>query len=915
MKDLNKFKKSLFPYLQSKGIDIKKNPIFCINPDHSNTKTEAMIIYDDGFKCMGSCGITGDIYDAAGLFIGSKDLNEQYAEVERTLTGFNEAEIKAIKKPAFKADPKSIKEFENLILNHGGREKGVTAFLKQRGYKEPLIQKMKGYYGYWCGINEAKKIVDELTLFKAGIPEKAWYKSGVVCKLATGYKLMWYGTDREGKNFSCQKRNSTAAKTFPAPYTTNELTGTIHITEAETSAISMRASGFKQVYSSGSVNGITKYNVNLLSKVQNIIFVYDGDSAGRYYSGLDEYLIDKKTGDKKQPKSIPKKIFDSGYTGQIHAVRLQEDSDADDFIRAGKVTELQELIKNAVEIEAEKSTPPPDVKDEESEDTEIIAPFQFLGFDDRNYYVLPKNQQIPIRIGRGENVIKNWLFEIASKKWWLNEFSSKKEEGDDIKTSFNRSDAIDWLRTESYKVGIFDDNRIKGVGVHIDNGSIVLNTGRNLKIGNNKFINYEEWKGDNFYIRSKKTFEIKNKAWTTKEGVNLWNQLNTFKFEKKIDYIAVAGYLTLAPFSGVLFRRPAIWLTAAPGTGKTFLIEEIIGPAVGGDKFPLITEGLSSEAYIRQNLKKDAIPVIIDEFEAHNKLEKMLIKSVIKLNRSSYGDKKSGKGSTGHDPVDFNLKSMFCFGSVSTTLDNEADRSRIHVCRMKASTGICKAPSDYDGLRSRIFKSLKKILDDIEEIKLIITGIGLSNRMADTYSPLIAGAWNMISDEKIGAGKNPEFIKYFEEAIYELKTEDQIKDEDRIIERILQQRIRIDSQQELTIAEMLTFRRKDITDENDLNYDIVRKDDSILHDDRIQRYGIRRYYSKEKFKKEVIAFAINSPDIAKILENTPFSEYKEVLQRNEAVIEKSFNTRIAGVPSKSIIFDWKEFEKKYLKAD
>ncbi len=909
MKDLEKFKDYLLPYLQAKKIDVSKNPIFCFNPDHNNIHTESMTIYNNHFKCLGGCGISGDIYDACKILTGITDLNEQFLEVERTIKGFNESDIKPIKRLKTIIDKKASEKIESYMLNHGGREKGTIAFLKERGYSPEIIDKMKIKFGYWPGSEQGEKTFDALTLRKAGIPEFTWYHSGVVIKLHSGFKLFWYGRDKEQK-YGCQKMNSLSASAFPSPFTKVGIKGTVIITEAELSTLSMRAAGIKNVFSSGSVQGITKINANLLEKCDKIILAFDGDNPGQYMSGLAKTLINKKTGKETTPQTTPDKIYIAGFSGKIYAANLPDGKDPDDLVRSGDIKQLKEIIKSSIFIEKPdiKKKPPAEKKNKDPDK----IPFRFLGFDHRYYYFYPDKQQIVLTVGRGDNSLKNFLFEIADKDFWFSRFLVEAEIKGQLKTFFDKAAAMEWIRAESIKKGLFDPNKIKGVGAHLDNNKIIINTGTQIKTSSNKFIAFDVFEGENIYVRSKRRFSISGKPWSEKEGVFLWNQINTFSFEQKLDLICVLGFIVLSPFSGILYRRPSIWITAASGIGKSFLLEEFMLPGSGGENLCLNTEGLSSEAYIRQSLKKDAVPVFIDEFEAHEKKDKMLQKSVLKINRSSYGGNTTGKGSTSHDPIEFDLKSMFCFGSVGVAIDVEADESRIHICRLRKNKGQAKKIPDFEGLRVRTFSSLKKILRDIDTCKELLTSNGLSNRIGDTYAPLLCGAWSAISNDPFLKGNNKEFFKFFDFALNELAMKESKNDEDKIIGRLLHQRMRIDTQSELTISEMLTFTRKTNADPDDLNWGKVKNinDNEILYYYEIQRYGLKRYIMKTG--KEVLAISLSSSDISAFLADTPFSEYQEILQRSDLVLYKSFNVRMSGTGTKSIIFDWQKFAKKYL---
>lgn len=905
--NFDKYKNSLKQYLVLKGVNVNLNPTNCFNPDHTNNDSPAMQLHDDGFNCH-SCGIKGDIYDACELLTGTTDTVQQYKEVERTLTGFNvDSDFPEIKKKKeFKPDPAAVKEFESFVRNHPARKKGVQSFLKTRGYSTEVIGKLWDKFGYWPGMSEGEKVISKDKLLTAGIPEKAWFYPGVVVRLNFGYKLMFY---HSGK---CEKRNSLSAKTFPTP--SGKLIGSVLLTEAETSALSMLAVGFENTHSTGGTNGITKYNVDQLLECENITFVYDGDNSGRYFSGLDEYKIDKKTGEKSQPKRPIDKLWDAGFSGTIHAARLPDSSDGDDLVREGNSELLRSLIDEAIIIE-----PSPEEIEEPTEEENFnvvhsstpdkpaekdYIPFHFLGYDDKAYYVLPKTQQIFLKFNRGETSLKNNIFEAAKEDWWLERFSDEITDKDGvIKTIFDKKAALTWFREESYKAGIFDERRIKGVGAHIDGKKILLNSGHDIKICGNGRINFDEWDGHNFYIRSKRDFQVNDKEWTTEEGKNLWNQINTFSFDKKMDKVAVAGYMVLAPFSSILFRRPGIWISAQRGIGKTFLIDELIVPAIGGEDFPIFTEGLSSEAYIRQSLKRDNVPVIIDEFEAQNPKEVAVIKSVLKLNRSSYGGKTMGKGSASHEAVDFHLRSMFCFGSVNVVMDNDADRSRIHVCRMKESNGICRPPRDFDGLRARTFSKLPKIIEDIDICKTLVMESGLSNRVADTYSPFLVGLWNMVSDLPFldKAEPSEKIVNFIVDSMNELLGKHSTDDEDRIMERILQERIRINPTDEMTIAQML-----------DIEMDI--QTSKFEHDATLEKYGIRRFKSRVT-REWYIAFSKRSASLSAILRDTPFHDYEEILKRNRFLFSEDTNVKMAGGQNKSVLLDWKGFKEFYLGGD
>ena len=124
-------------------------------------------------------------------------------------------------------------------------------------------------------------------------------------------------------------------------------------------------------------------------------------------------------------------------------------------------------------------------------------------------------------------------------------------------------------------------------------------------------------------------------------------------------------------------------------------------------------------------------------------------------------------------------------------------------------------------------------------------------------------------------------------------------DENKILDRIFKERIKVDPSAEFSIAEMLNIKTIDTS-----------KGEVLKYDNNTRRYGLRRYTINEK---DYLAIDTDHPEIKKILRETPFQEYKEILQRHPFVIEKSKVIYMAGKNTRCIIFDWNKLEEKYFK--
>ena len=526
------------------------------------------------------------------------------------------------------------------------------------------------------------------------------------------------------------------------------------------------------------------------------------------------------------------------------------------------------------------------------------APFIFMGHDKNSYYFIPHNQNIALEIRRGNTSLKNNLEEIAPLSFWLEHFMEETKQGPKI----NYDRALDYVRSESHKRGIYDDSALLGVGPHLDeNNEIIINTGRSLQLYGNGEIEYNDYKGELAFVRSRHRFVIDGKAWTKKERKSFLEQVDTFGFEEAIQKICLIGWCVTAPFASLFDFRPHIWVTARKGTGKSHLMENILEPAIG----PFLTkvEGLSTEASIRQATGKDCRPTLIDEFDANNKHDQTLINKVMSLARSAYGGGEIIKGTPSHNAVVFKTKMTFCFSSVKVYFVSAADRSRVVVINMKESPGKMTGAPKMQGLRKMMFDRLFDLIENIRLVKEEILKMGFSERLGDTYAPLIAGYWMIISDKLFM--QDAKFNARMGEILKQISNNETAEDEDSVVDYILSHRVRLDTGETKTIAEMLT----------EMEDGTLGK---LKYDKEIRRLGIRRFEKTIDGEDcEVLAISTSNQNVSKIVEDTAFFKYKDILSRHEAFLhsdEKYPAVYMAGKAERAILLDWAMLEEKYMRV-
>jgi len=530
-------------------------------------------------------------------------------------------------------------------------------------------------------------------------------------------------------------------------------------------------------------------------------------------------------------------------------------------------------------------------------------PFQFLGFDESGYYFLKKTQNVPIKVGRPDSAMKQMIHDLASDDWWMTwpQFVSTSKEGFDY---LNTTAVLEWLRIGSTRKGMFNNEKLLGTGAYKDGDGTVVNTGYAIVTPAGDVSRFEEYEGKLAFVRSPVELVVTATPWTVEDGRFFYNQLKTFGFDQPLAYYAVAGWCAIAPFSAFLFRRPHIWITAKRGMGKTFLIDQIISPLIGED-YVFYTDG-STEAGIRQSLYRDNRPVIMDEFEANKKYDMDTLERILELSRSAYGGKKKVKGSSSQKAISFTLKVMFCFASINVNISNDADRSRIAVCRMTEWIGKMKSIPNPDGLRARMFQKLDEINPNILACHAMMEDAGYEYRTADTYSPLLAGLWMILSDARFPvsldavASLSAPDRRLYDHLVAALpqtaQTEEKRPDEERILEEIFQTRLKLEGGVEKTVAEMLT------------TLDAMQK---IAYDDEVQRFGLKR--CKDRDGVEILAVVHDSKELKAMLKETPFGgSYKEVLKRNPAYMETR-QIHVAKQQMSCIVLRWKDIEERYFK--
>jgi hypothetical protein len=285
-----------------------------------------------------------------------------------------------------------------------------------------------------------------------------------------------------------------------------------------------------------------------------------------------------------------------------------------------------------------------------------------LGYTSEGGYVfLDKGRQILVVVSSAQLLSLQYLVGLAPLRFWAERFPPRKEGA-----SASPWDAGQVLMEECRRAGPFDPRKVRGRGVWLESDRVIVNLGGPVPSGvRNFYLCFEP-----LPLTSVKTFDT----------LRLQNMLKRFVWRNPQDVMLLLGWLAVAPVCGVLAWRPHSFIYGPPNCGKSTIhatASNLLRP------LGLSADGQSSEAGIRQMIKADSRPVIIDEFESDQ--GRSHIAGVIRLARSaSSAESPVLRGTPEGKAMQFALRTTFFFAAVNPSGMSPADATRILLFEMLA---------------------------------------------------------------------------------------------------------------------------------------------------------------------------------------------------------------------------------------
>jgi putative DNA primase/helicase len=468
--------------------------------------------------------------------------------------------------------------------------------------------------------------------------------------------------------------------------------------------------------------------------------------------------------------------------------------------RAAKAIDLYGVTVEPPPAPPEPPAPPPAA---DPPDIPRGQPFVCLGFDEGNYYYQPSSTGQITRIARGNHTETHLLALCPETAYWETLYPAGTRGG------INWTAAKASLFAQQARAGIYDPFRIRGRGAWWDDGRSVLHLGDQLIVdGTSHSVMKPPPSRFNYQRLAAIDLPTDLPLLTDQEGAEILDIASRFLWEVPASGLLLAGWAALAPICGSLSWRPHVWLTASAGSGKSAIIDRFLGTLLHDRA--LWPEGSTTEPAIRQELRADALPVIMDEAESNEQADRKRIQDILALARvaSSSGRGFVGRGGAEGTAQRFVARAMFLLCSISTALKQGADASRFAQLTLRNPSFLPQeqrqahwetldrdltaiiTPEIGHRMLLRSVQLIPVIRDSVAVFRRAAANRFDSQRQGDQYGTLLAGAWSLMNARVATEADAYALIDSNDWVTYREASE--LPDEERCLQYILQHQLRVE---------------------------------------------------------------------------------------------------------------------------
>lgn len=411
---------------------------------------------------------------------------------------------------------------------------------------------------------------------------------------------------------------------------------------------------------------------------------------------------------------------------------------------------------------------PDDAGNDDVEDPRLVDPmhnpyFRCLGYlSGANYFMSVESGQI-FELNASQ-MKPSSLLHLAPRDWWLETFPERANSQGVIKVSWEA--AYSALIEATYRAGVWDPRLQCSQGARLDGRTVVFNTGSRLLVDGANIVPLHDFNGKNCYSVGPKARnpDVINPFTADspepRAYLDLIRKLDWREENRQLAIMALFGWIAIAPICGILKWRPHMWLDGPRGSGKSWVANNLVRPALGDYLVNVLAN--SSESGIRNMLSGRSVPVIFDEAEGDGRDDRARMDAIIRLARHSATESSSvvaqgvaGGGSQRY----YSIASTFLMTSIVPQLEKAADNSRF--ARLKLASGRKHAAFAEEIERPAmelltdefcdrwIGRMVTRAKDYHKTYMLMVYALcerGLERRVADSYGTFATGCWLMLRD-------------------------------------------------------------------------------------------------------------------------------------------------------------------------
>ena len=385
-----------------------------------------------------------------------------------------------------------------------------------------------------------------------------------------------------------------------------------------------------------------------------------------------------------------------------------------------------------------------------------------LGYDSGTYFFLPRitGQVTPMR-AQAMSSIQN-LQTLAPKSFWETMFAA---DGSEKKMCAAASSA---LMDACHAAGIYNPDRMRGIGAWMEGSDCVFNTGSRIITGG-RVVPAASYRsgGGFFYPLTGDVIGDLPEAMSDDDAREIVRLICCLCWENRLDGYYLTGWLVTAILGGVMRWRPHIYITGDRGAGKSTVIDDLIKRLLGS--LAIEADGGSTEPGIRRAIINSSRPVVMDEAEGNTKADREKIASVMNLLRAS-----SSGGTVINANEEYRCRASFLLAGINPQIRTEADKSRIAVIHLRSDDRI-DADERLNEWRNRVRdltragasgRLIARMIDcsvhmpaTLKAIGSAIRSMGASARFADQHAALLSGVWLLVKTRAPTGDEAADFLK------------------------------------------------------------------------------------------------------------------------------------------------------------